>query len=234
MFRHRNEYPVESRLPGFEGATAWINGEPLTPAALRGRVVLVCFGTYTCINWIHALPYVRAWADAYADAGLTVIGVQTPEFVFEGDLGNVRRALAEMDVRYPVVVDNDYAVWQAFANHYWPAIYIADADGQIRHHHFGEGGYEESEMVIRCSSGTPAPTSSCPECASSPTGSRRRPTGPTSARRRPTSVRPGRRLRLARAASPWMRCSATRHRTRCAATSGRWRVTGGSARCPRS
>jgi hypothetical protein len=149
MFRHRNEYPVESRLPGFEGATAWLNGEPLTPAALRGRVVLVCFGTYTCINWIHALPYVRAWADAYAEVGLTVIGVQTPEFAFEGDVDNVTRALREMDVRYPVAVDNDYAVWQAFANHYWPAVYIADAEGRIRHHHFGEGGYEESEMVIQ-------------------------------------------------------------------------------------
>jgi hypothetical protein len=149
MFRHRNEYPVESRLPGFEGATAWLSGEPLTPAALRGRVVLVCFGTYTCINWIHALPYVRAWADAYADLGLTVVGVQTPEFAFEGDLDNVTRALAEMDVRYPVAVDNDYAVWQAFANHYWPAVYIADAEGLIRHHHYGEGGYEESEMVVQ-------------------------------------------------------------------------------------
>src|SRR5262245_47678111 len=149
MFRHRNEYPVESRLPGFEGATAWLNGEPVTPAALRGRVVLVCFGTYTCINWIHALPYVRAWADAYAEPGLTVIGVQTPEFAFEADLGNVTRALGEMGVRFPVAVDNDYAVWQAFANHYWPAVYIADAEGRIRHHHFGEGGYEESEMVIQ-------------------------------------------------------------------------------------
>ena len=121
MFRHRNEYPVESRLPDFEGARAWLNGEPVTPAALRGHVDLVCFGTYTCINWIHALPYIRAWADAYAERGLKVVGVQTPEFAFESDLDNVKRALAEMDVRYPVAVDNDYAVWQAFANHYWPA-----------------------------------------------------------------------------------------------------------------
>jgi hypothetical protein len=149
MFRHRNEYPVESRLPGFDGATAWLNGGPVTPAAQRGRVVLVCFGTYTCINWIHALPYIRAWASAYEDQGLTVVGVQTPEFEFEGDLGNVRRALEEMDVRYPVAVDNDYAIWHAFANHYWPALYIADADGHIRHHHDGEGGYDESEMVIQ-------------------------------------------------------------------------------------
>jgi hypothetical protein len=149
MFRHRNEYPVESRLPGFEGATAWLNGEPVTRDARRGRVVLVCFGTYTCINWIHVLPFVRAWADAYADRGLNVVGVQTPEFAFEGDLGNVRRALDEMDVRYPVAVDNDFAVWQAFANRYWPALYIADAEGHIRHHHDGEGGYDESEMVIQ-------------------------------------------------------------------------------------
>jgi Thioredoxin like C-terminal domain/Redoxin len=149
MFRHRNEYPVESRLPNFEGATAWLNGKPVTPAALRGQVVLVCFGTYTCINWIHALPYIRAWADVYAEQGLTVVGVQTPEFAFERDLNNVQRSLAEMDVRYLVAVDNDYAVWEAFANRYWPALYIADAEGRIRHHHFGEGGYDESEMVIR-------------------------------------------------------------------------------------
>ncbi|MET0325969.1 MAG: thioredoxin [Ilumatobacteraceae bacterium] len=149
MFRHRNEYPVEGHLPGFDGATAWFNGGALTPEQLRGRVVLVNFGTYTCINWIHVLPYVRAWSDAYTERGLAVVGVQTPEFEFEGDLDDVARALGEMDVRYPVVVDNDYAIWGAFANHYWPAFYIADADGRIRHHHFGEGGYDESEMVIR-------------------------------------------------------------------------------------
>ena len=149
MFRHRNEYRSEGRLPGFEGATAWVNGGPLAAADLRGRVVLVCFGTYTCINWIHTLPYVRAWADRYGPQGLIVVGVQTPEFEFESDLGNVTRALGELDVGYPVVVDNDYAVWRAFDNHYWPALYFADSEGQIRHHHFGEGGYEESEMVVR-------------------------------------------------------------------------------------
>ncbi len=149
MFRHRNEYPVESSLPSFEGATAWLNGEPVTSGALRGHVVLVCFGTYTCINWIHALPYVRAWADTYAERGLAVVGVQTPEFAFEAELDNVERALAEMDVRYLVAVDNDAVVWHAFANHYWPALYIADAEGRIRHHRFGEGGYDESEMVIQ-------------------------------------------------------------------------------------
>jgi Thioredoxin like C-terminal domain/AhpC/TSA family len=149
MLRHRNEFPVEGELPGFDGATAWLNTAPLTPADLLGRVVLISFGTYTCINWIRSLPYVRAWADKYADQGLAVIGVQTPEFEFEGDLDNVDRAIKEKDVRYPVVVDNDYAVWRAFDNHYWPALYFVDAQGRIRHHHFGEGEYEESEMVLQ-------------------------------------------------------------------------------------
>jgi Thioredoxin like C-terminal domain/AhpC/TSA family len=149
MLRHRNEYPVEGELPAFDGATAWLKAAPLTPAGLRGRVVLVSFGTYTCINWIRSLPYVRAWADKYAGQGLVVVGVQTPEFEFEGDLDNVGRAIEEMDVRYPVVVDNDYAVWRAFDNHYWPALYFVDAQGRIRHHHFGEGEYEESEMVLQ-------------------------------------------------------------------------------------
>jgi hypothetical protein len=149
MLRHRNEYPVEGTLPAFEGATAWLNSQPLTPEDLTGRVVLASFGTYTCINWIRSLPYVRAWAHKYADKGLLVIGIQTPEFEFEGELDNVERAMKELDVRYPVVVDNDYAIWQAFDNHYWPALYFADAQGQIRHHHFGEGEYEESEMVLQ-------------------------------------------------------------------------------------
>jgi hypothetical protein len=149
MFRHRNELPIEGRMPAFDGATTWINSAPLTPASLRGQVVLVSFGTYTCINWIRSLPYVRAWADRYASDGLRVVGVQTPEFVFEGDLDNVARAIKEMDVRYPVAVDNRYAVWEAFANHYWPALYFVDADGRIRHHHFGEGEYEHSEMVLQ-------------------------------------------------------------------------------------
>ena len=149
MLRHRNEFPVEGELPAFDGATTWLNGAPLTPAELRGRVVLVSFGTYTCINWLRSLPYVRAWADKYAGRGLVVVGVQTPEFEFEGDLGNVRRAIEELGVRYPVAVDNDYAMWQAFDNHYWPALYFVDAQGRIRHHHFGEGEYEESEMVLQ-------------------------------------------------------------------------------------
>jgi hypothetical protein len=149
MFRHRNELPVEGELLGLDRATAWLNAAPLTPAGLRGRVVLVSFGTYTCINWTRSLPYIRAWSDKYTDQGLVVIGVQTPEFGFEGDLDNVQRAIKEMDVRYPVAVDNDYGIWQAFDNHYWPALYFVDVDGRIRHHHFGEGEYQESEMVVQ-------------------------------------------------------------------------------------
>jgi hypothetical protein len=149
LLRHRNELPVEGQLPAFDGATGWLNAEPLTPAGLQGRVVLASFGTYTCINWIRSLPYVRAWADRYAGDGLVVVGVQTPEFEFEGDLHNVGRAIKEMDVRYPVAVDNDYAVWRSFDNHYWPALYFIDAQGRIRHHHFGEGEYEGSEMALQ-------------------------------------------------------------------------------------
>lgn len=149
MFRHRNEYPVEGELPSFDGTTAWLNSEPLTRDALKGRVVLVSFGTYTCINWIRSLPWVRAWADRYRSQGLTVVGVQTPEFEFEENLDHVRRAIEEMDVRYPVAVDNDYAIWRGFDNHYWPALYFVDAEGRIRHHHFGEGEYMGSEMVLQ-------------------------------------------------------------------------------------
>jgi hypothetical protein len=149
MLRHRNELPVEGELPELDGATAWLNSAPLTRAGLRDRVVLVSFGTYTCINWIRSLPYVRAWSDKYAGHGLVALGVQTPEFEFEGDLDNVRRAVREIGVGYPVVVDNEYAIWQAFDNHYWPALYFVDAEGRIRHHRFGEGDYEASEMVLQ-------------------------------------------------------------------------------------
>jgi len=140
---------TEGRLPTFDGATGWLNTEPLTPEALRGRVVLVQFWTYTCINWLRTLPYVRAWAEAYGDRGLVVVGVHTPEFSFERDLGNVRDAVAAMAIPYPVALDSDYRVWEAFANRYWPALYFVDATGRIRHHVFGEGDYERSEQVIR-------------------------------------------------------------------------------------
>ena len=141
--------PVEGELPSFDGATAWLNSPPLTPDGLRGKVVLVNFWTYTCINWLRQLPYVRAWAQRYSSLGLVVIGVHTPEFPFEHDLENVRRAVQAMRVDYPVPIDNDYAVWSAFDNNYWPALYFADAQGQIRHHNFGEGEYQQSEMVIQ-------------------------------------------------------------------------------------
>jgi thiol-disulfide isomerase/thioredoxin len=141
--------PVEGNLPGFEGATGWLNSEPLTPAGLRGRVVAIDFWTYTCINWLRTLPYRRAWAAKYRDHGLTVIGVHTPEFGFERDIDNVTARTAGFAVDYPVALDSGYGVWEAFANHFWPALYIADAQGRIRYHHFGEGEYEMSEMVIQ-------------------------------------------------------------------------------------
>jgi thiol-disulfide isomerase/thioredoxin len=138
-----------SQLPSLDGATQWLNSPPLTPAELRGKVVLVNFWTYTCINWLRQLPYVRAWAEKYKDQGLVVIGVHTPEFAFEHDLENVRREVVGLDVNYPVAVDNDYAVWNAFSNHYWPALYLIDAQGNIRYHQFGEGNYEQSERMIQ-------------------------------------------------------------------------------------
>jgi thiol-disulfide isomerase/thioredoxin len=141
--------PVEGHLPGFEGATGWLNSTPLAPADLRGKVVLVDFWTYTCINWLRTLGYVRAWATKYEDRGLVVVGVHTPEFPFERDADNVRWAAKNMRVEYPVALDSDYAVWRAFANNYWPAAYIADAEGRIRHHQFGEGGYDECERIIQ-------------------------------------------------------------------------------------
>ena len=140
---------TEGRMPALVGATGWLNSEPLTPEGLRGRVVLVQFWTYTCINWLRTLPYVRAWARAYSDRGLVVVGVHTPEFSFERDVANVRDAVEAMAIPYPVALDSGYAVWEAFANHYWPALYFVDATGRIRHHVFGEGDYERSEQVIR-------------------------------------------------------------------------------------
>jgi hypothetical protein len=140
---------TEGRMPALDGATGWLNSEPLTPEALRGRVVVVQFWTYTCINWLRTLAYVRAWDAAYSDRGLVVLGVHTPEFSFEEDLGNVRRAVESMRIPYPVALDSGYAVWEAFANHYWPALYFVDATGHIRHHVFGEGDYDRSEQVIR-------------------------------------------------------------------------------------
>jgi thiol-disulfide isomerase/thioredoxin len=141
--------PVEGHLPRLDGATAWLNSEPLTPEVLRGRVVLVDFWTYTCVNWLRTLPYVRAWAAKYRDNGLAVIGVHTPEFGFERTIDNVVAQSRNLGVDYPIAVDSDYGVWRAFANHFWPAVYIADTEGRLRYHHFGEGEYAMTEMVIQ-------------------------------------------------------------------------------------
>src|SRR4051812_16057637 len=141
--------PTRSPLAALDRANVWLNSEPLTAERLRGRVVLVDFWTYSCVNWLRTLPYVSAWAERYADRGLVVVGVHAPEFGFEHDLANIRRAAAELGVSYPVVIDNDFAVWRSFGNHYWPAVYLVDRDGAVRFHHFGEEAYEETERAIQ-------------------------------------------------------------------------------------
>ncbi len=140
---------AKAELTSFEHATEWLNTPPLTPDALRGKVVIVDFWTYTCINWLRTLPYIRAWHEKYSKHGLVVIGVHSPEFAFEKDLNNVRQAVKAIRVDYPVAVDSDHAIWRAFRNQYWPALYFIDANGRIRHRQFGEGAYEQSEMIIR-------------------------------------------------------------------------------------
>ncbi|MGY1696196.1 redoxin domain-containing protein [Geodermatophilus sp. SYSU D00814] len=132
-----------------DGATDWVNSPPLSGADLRGRVVAVNFWTLTCINWLRQLPYVRAWEEAWRDAGLVVVGVHSPEFSFEHDVAEVRRAVEARSIRYPVAVDSHFVVWRSFHNHFWPALYLVDAEGRLRHHAFGEGGYEETESVLR-------------------------------------------------------------------------------------
>ena len=136
-------------MASLQHANEWLNSPPLTPQALRGKVVLIDFWTYTCINWRRTLPYVRAWAEKYKDQGLVVIGVHAPEFSFEKNIDNVRWAAKDMRVDYPVAVDNEHVIWRAFENQYWPALYFIDAQGRVRHHYFGEGAYEESEMIIQ-------------------------------------------------------------------------------------
>jgi len=140
---------AETHLPALDGATGWLNSGPLTREGLRGHVVLVDFWTYTCINWLRTLGHVRAWHEQYADRGLVIVGVHTPEFPFERDEANVRWAVQFQRVGYPVALDPDFAVWRAFSNNAWPAVYIADEEGQIRHMHFGEGGYEECERAVQ-------------------------------------------------------------------------------------
>jgi thiol-disulfide isomerase/thioredoxin len=141
--------PVEGEIPSLAGATEWLNSPPLTAAGLRGKVVLIDVWTYTCVNWLRTLPYVRAWAQKYRNQGLVVIGVHSPEFAFEHDVDNVRRQAKHMRVDYPIAIDNDFAVWNALRNQYWPALYIVDAQGRIRHHQFGEGGYDKSEKIVQ-------------------------------------------------------------------------------------
>ena len=142
-------HDVHSALAALDRAPVWLNSEPLTADGLRGHVVLVDFWTYSCVNWLRTLPYVRAWHERYRDRGLVVVGVHAPEFGFEHDLDNVRRAVGELGVGYPVVIDNDFAIWRSFDNHYWPAVYLVDGDGRVRFHHFGEGAYEEIERAIQ-------------------------------------------------------------------------------------
>ena len=141
--------PIRVTLSALDDATEWLNSEPLTAAALEGKVVAVQFGTYSCINWIRTLPYVRAWARAYGDDGLVIVGAQTPEFAFEHDIEGVRRSIAQMGLEHPIVLDNDYAIWRSLDNHYWPALYLLDGDGRLRYEHFGEGAYTETEEAIR-------------------------------------------------------------------------------------
>jgi thiol-disulfide isomerase/thioredoxin len=141
--------PVEGMMPPLDGAVAWLNSPPLTSQALRGKVVLVDFWTYSCINCLRSIPYVRAWAEKYKDKGLVVIGIHTPEFAFERQTANVKKAAADLGIDYPIAIDNKYQLWRAFNNNYWPAHYFIDAQGRIRHHHFGEGDYDQSERVIQ-------------------------------------------------------------------------------------
>jgi thiol-disulfide isomerase/thioredoxin len=150
-FRHPGSAPLPmlGSLPGFDGATGWLNAEPLTADGLRGRVVLVQFWTYTCVNWLRTLPYVRAWNARYRDLGLTVVGAHTPEFGFERDVDNIRASLGWFGVDWPVAIDSNYGVWRAFNNHFWPAVYLADAEGQLRFEHFGEGEYAMTELAIK-------------------------------------------------------------------------------------
>jgi len=141
--------PVEGAAPSLNGAVTWLNSPPLDAASLRGKVVLVDFWTYSCINCIRTSPYVRAWAEKYKDQGLVVIGVHAPEFAFEKKIANVEKAVRDLGIDYPVAIDNDYRIWRAFDNSYWPAHYLIDAAGQVRYHHFGEGNYAETEQAIQ-------------------------------------------------------------------------------------
>lgn len=141
--------PLEGELRSLSNATEWLNSPPLTASDLQGKVVLINFWTYTCINWLRSLPYIRAWAEKYQDHGLVVVGVHAPEFAFEHTIENVRQAVKDLNVPYPVAIDNDFTIWRAFENHYWPALYLFDPKRNVRYHHFGEGEYVRSEIMIQ-------------------------------------------------------------------------------------
>ncbi len=143
------QLPIEGELPSLSNATGWINTKPLKSTDFKGKVVLINFCTYSCINWLRTLPYVRSWASKYKEQGLVVVGVHTPEFTFEKNIDNVRKAIADIKIDYPIAIDNDYAIWRDFKNQYWPALYFIDGQGHIRHHQFGEGDYEQSEKIIQ-------------------------------------------------------------------------------------
>jgi len=143
------ESPIEGELASLSNATAWLNSQPLTARGLRGKVVLIDFWTYTCINWIRTAGYVRAWSEKYRDHGLVVVGVHSPEFTFEKNLDNVRRAAQDMRIEHPIAIDSDFVIWRAFRNRYWPALYVVDGFGRVRHHQFGEGEYEQAERIIQ-------------------------------------------------------------------------------------
>ena len=196
------ELPVEGVFPDLDGATAWLNSAPLTPDGLRGRVVVVQFCTFSCINWLRTVPYVKAWAGKYRDDGLVVLGVHSPEFPFEHDLDKIRSALTGMGIDYPIALDNEFAVWRAFDNAYWPALYFVDARARCRHHHFGEEDYERSEQVIQQLLAEAGSVDVDDDLVwSSRSVSPSRPTGRRWNRRKPTSATPGPAVSHRRAAS---------------------------------
>ena len=221
----------EGHMPSLDGATAWLNSSPVTTEGLRGRVVVVDFWTYTCINWLRTLPFVRAWANEYEADGLVVIGVHTPEFGIEHEVESVRRAAQEMNIEYPIAIDNEYAVWEAFANHYWPALYFVDARGEIRHHHFGEGEYEQSELMIQDlleDAGAEVHATTAP--LQTRTASRSKRPGTTSPRLRPTSATGAASSSHRRAACHTTNVRSTRCPRGCSGTNGRSAGIGRSAR----
>ena len=227
--------PVEGSLPSLAGAVQWLNSPPLTPEQLKGKVVLVDFWTYSCINCLRSIPYVRAWADKYKDQGLVVIGVHAPEFAFEKNIGNVNQAVAKLRIDYPVAIDNDYAIWRAFNNEYWPADYFIDAKGKIRHHFFGEGDYAESEKVIQqllaeAGKGN-LPARHGFRQRDGRRGRLRR--KPTSSRPRPTSALPDRRISLRPAARSATAPTSIRPAISSRSTTGVSPATGRSAGSPR-